>query len=144
MKAGASRRLNLHSLAPTRRWTFRVVLVDRLMIGNAGQANYVAGNVFEALAHYRRGMDLPPSPSTGASGEVGHVAASPETRPTRTPRHSQSPCRSAVLLDASTRSSPATPWRSVEVELKASRSDGPVTVGAGTGLGGESMPRKAG
>jgi NADPH:quinone reductase-like Zn-dependent oxidoreductase/short-subunit dehydrogenase/SAM-dependent methyltransferase/acyl carrier protein len=51
------------------------------IIGNPGQANYVAGNAFlDALAHYRRARGLPAlAINWGVVGEVGHAAASPET-----------------------------------------------------------------
>ncbi len=50
------------------------------IVGNAGQANYVAGNAFlGALAHYRRACGLPAlAIDWGVVGDVGHVAASRE------------------------------------------------------------------
>lgn len=50
------------------------------IVGNPGQANYVAGNAFlDALAYYRRASGLPAlAINWGVVGEVGHVAASPE------------------------------------------------------------------
>ncbi len=50
------------------------------IVGNPGQANYVAGNAFlDALAYYRRERGLPAlAINWGVVGEVGHVAASAE------------------------------------------------------------------
>jgi acyl transferase domain-containing protein/acyl carrier protein len=50
------------------------------IVGNAGQANYVAGNAFlGALAQYRRACGLPAlTIDWGVIGEVGHVAESRE------------------------------------------------------------------
>src|SRR5215472_6399522 len=49
------------------------------LIGNPGQANYVAGNIYlEALAAYRRSLGLPGAAvAWGAIGEVGHLARNP-------------------------------------------------------------------
>ncbi|MGA7426127.1 MAG: SDR family NAD(P)-dependent oxidoreductase [Rhodoplanes sp.] len=51
------------------------------VIGNPGQANYVAGNAFlDTLAYYRRTLGLPAlTINWGVVGEVGHVAGSPQT-----------------------------------------------------------------
>jgi acyl carrier protein len=73
---------NLHSLTADIPLDFFVLFSSfASMVGNAGQANYVAGNVFlEALAHYRRARGLPAvAVNWGVVGDVGHVAASPET-----------------------------------------------------------------
>ena len=73
---------NLHSLTADIPLDFFVLFSSfASMVGNAGQANYVAGNVFlEALAHYRRARGLPAvAINWGVVGDVGHVAASPET-----------------------------------------------------------------
>lgn len=45
------------------------------VVGNPGQANYVAGNAFlDALAHHRRAMDLPTlTINWGSVGDVGYV-----------------------------------------------------------------------
>src|SRR5262249_29989443 len=50
-------------------------------VGNAGQANYVAGNAFlDALSYYRRARGLAAlTINWGVLGGVGHVARSPET-----------------------------------------------------------------
>ena len=73
---------NLHSLTVDIPLDFFVLFSSfASMVGNAGQANYVAGNAFlEALAYYRRGRGLPAlAVNWGVVGEVGHVAESPET-----------------------------------------------------------------
>ena len=46
------------------------------LFGNEGQANYVAANLYlEALADYRRGLNLPAlAVAWGAIGDVGHLA----------------------------------------------------------------------
>ena len=50
------------------------------IIGNPGQANYVAGNAFlDMLAYYRRARGLPAlTVNWGGVGEVGYVVNSPE------------------------------------------------------------------
>ncbi|KZL88045.1 pksn polyketide synthase for alternapyrone biosynthesis protein [Colletotrichum incanum] len=60
---------NLHSLFPLDLDFFIVLSSMSGVIGNAGQANYCAGNTYEdSLAHYRRGIGL-----AGTSLDVGLV-----------------------------------------------------------------------
>jgi acyl transferase domain-containing protein/NADPH:quinone reductase-like Zn-dependent oxidoreductase/short-subunit dehydrogenase/acyl carrier protein len=73
---------NLHTLTLDTRLDFFVLFSSLAsLIGNAGQANYVAGNSFlDALAYYRRARGLPAlTINWGVVGEVGHVADSWET-----------------------------------------------------------------
>ncbi|MGA7487759.1 MAG: SDR family NAD(P)-dependent oxidoreductase [Xanthobacteraceae bacterium] len=73
---------NLHTLTLDARLDFFVLFSSLAsVIGNPGQANYVAGNAFlDALAYYRRERGLPAlAVNWGVVGEVGHVAQSPET-----------------------------------------------------------------
>jgi NADPH:quinone reductase-like Zn-dependent oxidoreductase/short-subunit dehydrogenase/SAM-dependent methyltransferase/acyl carrier protein len=73
---------NLHALTLDMPLDFFVLFSSLAsVIGNPGQANYVAGNAFlDALAYYRRGRGLPGlAVNWGVVGEVGHVAGSPET-----------------------------------------------------------------
>jgi acyl transferase domain-containing protein/NADPH:quinone reductase-like Zn-dependent oxidoreductase/ubiquinone/menaquinone biosynthesis C-methylase UbiE/acyl carrier protein len=73
---------NLHTLTLDAPLDFFVLFSSLAsLIGNAGQANYVAGNAFlDALAYYRRARGLPAlTINWGVVGEVGHVAGSPET-----------------------------------------------------------------
>jgi NADPH:quinone reductase-like Zn-dependent oxidoreductase/short-subunit dehydrogenase/acyl carrier protein len=73
---------NLHTLTLDAPLNFFVLFSSLAsLIGNAGQANYVAGNAFlDALAYYRRARGLPAlTINWGVVGEVGHVAGSPES-----------------------------------------------------------------
>ena len=73
---------NLHTLTLDIPLDFFVLFSSfASIIGNPGQANYVAGNAFlDALAYYRRARGLPAlTINWGVVGDVGHVAASPET-----------------------------------------------------------------
>jgi NADPH:quinone reductase-like Zn-dependent oxidoreductase/acyl carrier protein len=72
---------NLHTLTLDAPLDFFVLFSSLAsMIGNPGQANYVAGNAFlDALAYYRRARGLPAlTINWGVVGEVGHVAGSRE------------------------------------------------------------------
>jgi acyl transferase domain-containing protein/aryl carrier-like protein len=72
---------NLHALTAEDALDFFVMFSSfTSMIGNPGQANYVAGNAFlDALAYYRRARGLPAlTVNWGMVGEVGHVASSPD------------------------------------------------------------------
>ena len=72
---------NLHALTAEMPLDFFVLFSSfASIVGNPGQANYVAGNAFlDALAYYRRARGLPAlAINWGVVGEVGHVAASPE------------------------------------------------------------------
>jgi NADPH:quinone reductase-like Zn-dependent oxidoreductase/NADP-dependent 3-hydroxy acid dehydrogenase YdfG/acyl carrier protein len=133
---------NLHSLTADAPLDFFVLFSSiASMIGNAGQANYVAGNAFlEALAHYRRAHGLTAvAINWGVVGEVGHVAASPETAD-RLERLGLKPMPLAVLLDALDQiiSSDAVEVGVVEVEWKSFlRATGLRRSARYTGLGGE-------
>jgi polyketide synthase 12/epothilone polyketide synthase D len=73
---------NLHTLTLDMPLDFFVLFSSLAsVIGNPGQANYVAGNAFlDALAYYRRARGLPAlTINWGVVGEVGHVAGSRET-----------------------------------------------------------------
>jgi hypothetical protein len=73
---------NLHALTADARLDFFVLFSSMAaIVGNPGQANYVAGNSFlDALAYYRRSRGLPAlTVSWGRVDEVGHVARSRET-----------------------------------------------------------------
>jgi acyl transferase domain-containing protein/NADPH:quinone reductase-like Zn-dependent oxidoreductase/acyl carrier protein len=73
---------NLHALTAETPLDFFVLFSSiASIIGNPGQTNYVAGNVFlDTLAHYRRRRGLPALVvNWGIVGDVGHVARSPET-----------------------------------------------------------------
>jgi NADPH:quinone reductase-like Zn-dependent oxidoreductase/acyl carrier protein len=72
---------NLHTLTLDAPLDFFVLFSSLAsIIGNPGQANYVAGNAFlDALAYYRRARGLPAlTINWGVVGEVGHVAGSRE------------------------------------------------------------------
>ena len=72
---------NLHALTAEMPLDFFVLFSSfASIVGNPGQANYVAGNAFlDALAYYRRARGRPAlAVNWGVVGEVGHVAASPE------------------------------------------------------------------
>src|SRR5262245_2014005 len=72
---------NLHALTLDMPLDFFVLFSSLAsVIGNPGQANYVAGNAFlDALAYYRRARALPAlTINWGVVGEVGHVAGSRE------------------------------------------------------------------
>jgi NAD(P)-dependent dehydrogenase (short-subunit alcohol dehydrogenase family)/acyl carrier protein len=72
---------NLHVLTAEDPLDFFVMFSSfTSMIGNPGQANYVAGNAFlDALAYYRKARGLPAlTVNWGMVGEVGHVANSPD------------------------------------------------------------------
>jgi NAD(P)-dependent dehydrogenase (short-subunit alcohol dehydrogenase family)/acyl carrier protein len=73
---------NLHALTLDIPLDFFVLFSSiASIVGNPGQANYVAGNTFlDTLAYFRRAQNLPAlAVNWGAIGEVGHVAKSPET-----------------------------------------------------------------
>jgi NADPH:quinone reductase-like Zn-dependent oxidoreductase/thioesterase domain-containing protein/acyl carrier protein len=73
---------NLHTLTANAPLDFFVMFSSfASIVGNPGQANYVAGNAFlDALAYYRRARRLPAlTVNWGVLGEVGHVATNPET-----------------------------------------------------------------
>jgi acyl transferase domain-containing protein/acyl carrier protein/phospholipid N-methyltransferase len=73
---------NLHTLTLDRPLDFFVMFSSiASLIGNAGQANYVAGNSFlDALAYHRRARGLPAlTINWGVVGEAGHVAKTRET-----------------------------------------------------------------
>ena len=73
---------NLHALTTDIPLDFFVLFSSiTSIIGNPGQANYVAGNAFlDMLAYYRRGRGLPAlTVNWGGMGEVGYVVNSPET-----------------------------------------------------------------
>ena len=73
---------NLHTLSTDIPLDFFVLFSSiTSIIGNPGQANYVAGNAFlDMLAYYRRGRGLPAlTVNWGGIGEVGYVVNSPET-----------------------------------------------------------------
>ena len=91
---------NLHTLSTDIPLDFFVLFSSiTSIIGNPGQANYVAGNAFlDMLAYYRRGRGLPAlTVNWGGIGEVGYVVNSPETtrkaRPLR--RHTDAFVRNA-------------------------------------------------
>jgi acyl carrier protein len=72
---------NLHVLTTDASLDFFVLFSSiSSIVGNPGQANYVAGNAFlDSLAYYRRARGLPAlTVNWGAVGEIGHVASSPE------------------------------------------------------------------
>ena len=72
---------HLHTLTAEKPLDFFVLFSSfASIVGNAGQANYVAGNAFlGALAYYRRARGLPAlAIDWGVIGDVGHVAASRE------------------------------------------------------------------
>ena len=72
---------NLHLQTREDRLDFFVLYSSATtLFGNAGQANYVAANLYlEALADYRRGLGLPGlAIAWGAIGEVGHLAQNPD------------------------------------------------------------------
>jgi NAD(P)-dependent dehydrogenase (short-subunit alcohol dehydrogenase family)/acyl carrier protein len=72
---------HLHALTAAIPMDFFVLFSSfAAIVGNPGQANYVAGNAFlDALASYRRRRGLPAvAINWGVVGEVGHVAASHE------------------------------------------------------------------
>jgi acyl transferase domain-containing protein/ubiquinone/menaquinone biosynthesis C-methylase UbiE/acyl carrier protein len=72
---------NLHVLTADAQLEFFVLFSSfASIIGNAGQANYAAGNAFlDSLAYYRRALGRPGiTVNWGAIGEVGHVANSQE------------------------------------------------------------------
>ena len=73
---------NLHTLTIDASLDFFVLFSSiAAIVGNPGQANYVAGNAFlDALAYYRRARGLPAlAVNWGVLGEVGHVSRSPDT-----------------------------------------------------------------
>jgi acyl transferase domain-containing protein/NADPH:quinone reductase-like Zn-dependent oxidoreductase/short-subunit dehydrogenase/ubiquinone/menaquinone biosynthesis C-methylase UbiE/acyl carrier protein len=68
---------NLHRLTLDRPLDFFVMFSSfTSLVGNPGQANYVAANTFlDALAHYRRGRGLPAlAVNWGALADVGYVS----------------------------------------------------------------------
>ena len=82
---------NLHALTLDAPLDFFVLFSSMsAVIGNPGQANYVAGNAFlDALAYYRRAQGLPAlTVDWGMVGEVGHLREhSGGRRSTRSIRH---------------------------------------------------------
>jgi acyl carrier protein len=73
---------NLHVLTSDASLDFFVLFSSvTSIVGNPGQANYVAGNAFlDMLAYYRRARGLPAlAVNWGRVGEVGYVVNSPET-----------------------------------------------------------------
>jgi hypothetical protein len=72
---------NLHALTIGTPLDFFVMFSSiTSIIGNPGQANYVAGNAFlDTLAYYRRARGLPAlTVNWGRVGDVGHVVNNPE------------------------------------------------------------------
>ena len=133
---------NLHTLTLDIPLDFFVLFSSfASMIGNPGQANYVAGNAFlDALAYYRRARGLPAlTINWGVVGDVGHVAASPETaqRLERLGLKAMPLFETLDTLDA-LMSSDAVQVGVAEVEWKGLlRSMGPRTPARYSGLGGD-------
>jgi len=74
---------NLHAQTLTAPLDFFVLFSSvTSLVGNPGQGNYVAANAFlDALAHYRRGQNLPAlTINWGAIAEVGYLARHSEIR----------------------------------------------------------------
>ena len=133
---------NLHTLTLDIPLDFFVLFSSfASIIGNPGQANYVAGNAFlDALAYYRRARGLPAlTINWGVVGDVGHVAASPETaqRLERLGLKAMPLFETLDTLDA-LMSSDAVQVGVAEVEWKGLlRSMGPRTPARYSGLGGD-------
>ena len=93
---------NLHALTSDETLDFFVMFSSiASIVGNPGQANYVAGNAFlDALAYYRRSRGQPAlTINWGVLGEVGHVAGSAETAQ-RLDRLGLEPMPLSATLDA--------------------------------------------
>lgn len=72
---------NLHSLTSACQLDFFILFSSiASILGNPGQANYAAGNMFlDALSHYRRSRGLPAvTLNWGVVGGTGHFANNPE------------------------------------------------------------------
>jgi acyl carrier protein len=140
---------NLHALTLDAPLDFFVLFSSLAsVIGNMGQANYVAGNAFlDALAYYRRSRGLAAlTINWGAVGEVGHVAGSRETAQ-RLERLGLKAMSLADALDAldELMGSEAVQIGVAEVEWKSLlRSMNPRTPARHSGLAGDSATETAG